>query len=53
MITQFEKWVFLGIGFVIVSMIVAGGLAIKNSMECRMELAKSSRSAEEIVKICP
>lgn len=53
MITQFEKWLFLGIGFVIVAMIVAGGLAMKSSKECRLELAKSGRSAEEIVKLCP
>jgi len=53
MITQFEKWLFLGIGFVIVAMMVGGGLAMKSSKECRLELVKTGRSAEEIVKLCP
>jgi len=53
MITQFEKWLFVGIGFIIVVMFVAGGQAVKSSKECRLELAKTGRSAEEIVKLCP
>jgi hypothetical protein len=53
MITQFEKWLFAGIGFIIVAMIVAGGLAMKSAKECRLELAKAGRSADEIIKICP
>lgn len=53
MITQFEKWLFLGIGFIIIVIAVAAGLGAHNATECRLELAKSGRSAEEIVKLCP
>ena len=53
MISQFEKWVFLGMGFIVVTMLVAGGLAMKTSRDCRLELAKAGRSAEDIIKICP
>ena len=53
MITEFEKWLFLGIGFVIVAMIVGAGLGMHNSTECRLELAKAGRSADDIRKICP
>jgi len=53
MITEFEKWLFRGIGFVIVAMMVCGSLAMKSSKECRLELAKTGRSADDIRKICP
>jgi hypothetical protein len=53
MITQFEKWVFIGIGFIIVIMFVGSGMAFYKRDACRLELAKAGRSAEDIVKICP
>jgi hypothetical protein len=53
MITSFEKWVFYGMGFVIAIMSVIGVMSGKSTKECRMELAKAGRSAEDIVKICP
>jgi len=53
MITKFERWVFLGIGFIIIVMAVSAGLGVHNATECRLELAKSGRSADDIRKICP
>jgi hypothetical protein len=53
MITSFEKWVFCSMGSLIAIMCVVGVMAGKSTKECRMELAKSGRSAEDIVKICP
>ena len=53
MITEFEKWLFLGIGFIIIVMAVGAGLGAHNATECRLELAKSGRSADDIRKICP
>jgi hypothetical protein len=53
MITQFEKWVFCGIGFVIIVFAVSAGLGLHNATECRLELAKAGRSADDIRKICP
>ena len=53
MITQFEKWLFVGIGFIIILFAVGAGLGVHNSTECRLELAKTGRSADDIKKICP
>ena len=53
MISQFEKWVFCGIGFVIIIFAVSAGLGVHSSTECRLELAKAGRSADDIRKICP
>lgn len=54
MITQFEKWLFCGVGFVIIVMAVSIGVGIHSSTECRLELAKSGQwAADDIKKICP
>jgi hypothetical protein len=53
MITDFEKWLFAGIAFILMLFVIAATLGIHSSRECRLELAKAGRSAEEIVKICP
>jgi len=51
--TQLEKWVFIGFGSIIVLMFLGAGVASESRKQCRLELAKTGRSAEEIVKICP
>jgi hypothetical protein len=53
MISQFERWLFLGIGFVIIVMAVGAGMGLHSSTQCRLELAKAGRSADDIRKICP
>jgi hypothetical protein len=53
MISQFERWLFLGIGFVIVVMAIGAGMGLHNSTQCRLELAKAGRTADDIRKICP
>lgn len=53
MISQIEKWFMIGIGIIILMMFVGAGLAVHQRSECRLELAKAGRSAEDIIKICP
>jgi hypothetical protein len=53
MISQFERWLFLGIGFIIVLFAVGAGMGLHHSTQCRLELAKAGRSADDIRKICP
>jgi len=53
MITQFEKWVFIGFISILVLMFVGTGLGVYHRDNCRLELAKAGRSAEDIIKICP
>ena len=48
-----EKWVFIGFISIVVMMAVGAGLSSHQRNECRLELAKAGRSAEDIVKICP
>jgi len=50
---QIEKWI-LGCFFIITAILCVGAaLASHQRNECRLELAKAGRSAEDIVKICP
>lgn len=53
MISQFEKWLFVGIGFIIFSMLFIAVYAVEQRNSCRADAMKANRSADEIVKICP
>lgn len=53
MTPQYEKWFSIGLFSLIIIMFVGAGLASHQRNSCRLELAKSGRSAEDIVKICP
>jgi hypothetical protein len=53
MLSQLEKWVFIGFGAIILVMFLGAGLASESRKQCRLELAKVGRSAEDVIKICP
>ena len=51
--TQLEKWIFGGFVAIIVIMFIGAGLASESRKQCRLDLAKQNRTAEDILKICP
>ena len=53
MMDQFERWMLIGFGAIAIMLFVIAGIASHQRDNCRLELAKAGRSAEDIIKICP
>ena len=51
--SQMEKWIMGFFASIIVLMFLGAGLAAESRRQCRLELAKANRTAEDILKICP
>jgi hypothetical protein len=53
MMSQMEKCIVGLFASIIVIMFLGAGIAADQRNNCRLELAKAGRSAEDIIKICP
>ena len=51
--SQIEKWVAIGFMILVFGMGLMGWKATDMRNECRIEVMKANRTAEDIVKICP
>jgi hypothetical protein len=51
--SQMEKCIMGFFASIIVLMFLGAGIAAESRKQCRLEMAKAGRSAEDIVKICP
>ena len=51
--SQLEKWAAIGFMILVFSIGFMGWKAADMRQDCRIEVMKAGRSAEDIIKICP